>query len=179
MWVFYSLLTGGFSQKMILMSSDFFGGAVGRGGWPKIKSVISPGVWGLWHSAGTDDTSVNSSNLCEMLRLIHSSAEARELSHIPWFSFALRMPITEVFFCLFVDIIFTSSLSGLYSERNGIFWDTRIHVVGIIRESSHIRFTEKFFCTQHLTMCQFYFLYNRIYIKVKLYYTFYVYNIHR
>ena len=163
MWVFYSLLTGEFSQKMILLSSDFFlGGAVGRRGWPKIKSVISPRVWGLWRWAGIDDKPVNSANLCEMLRLIHSYVEARKLSHIPWFSFALPIPITEVFFCLFVDVIFTSSLSDLYPERNGIFWDTRIHIIGIIRESSHIRFTEKFFCTQHLTMRQFYFLYNRI-----------------
>lgn len=147
----------------------FLGGGL-EGGWPKIKSVISPRVWGLWYSARTGDTAVNSSNRCEMLPLMHCSAEARELSHVPWFSFALPMPITNVVFCLFIDMIFTSSQSDLYSERNDIFWDTRIHVIGIIRESSHIMFTEKFFCTQLLTIRQFYFLYNQIYIKVNLYY---------
>jgi len=40
MWVFYSLLTGGFLQKMILMSSDFLGGRWGEGAGQKLNLLF-------------------------------------------------------------------------------------------------------------------------------------------
>ena len=145
---FNSLLTRRFLQKVMPVAGGFYFG------WPKTNSVISLILCVLLHSIVTPDTSVKSSDFCEMLFSIHFSPEGKQHSPALWVSFSLSVSesITSNFFCWSnIHIVWIRTVFW----RTVIFWDTSIYVTWRISKYLHkIRWKIIF----HLKFCDASFL---------------------